>query len=158
MGFESTHLHIICILSCPSSLSDAFCRPISGSQSVGSSTPLTQTHLWRLGLLKSVPLGCLCDSPLPVHIFGDPHPASQGYLKGSLLAQSASSLTVLVSGESHTFPHFTTPLSSPSLESPFCNLTSIFCAAVCPEGTQMWGQRWGIIEKPITSPPPHLPY
>ena len=89
--------------------------------------------------------------------FGDPHPASQGYLKGSLLAQSASSLTVLVSGEPHTFPHFTTPLSSPSLESPFCNLTSIFCAAVCPEGTQMWGQRWGIIEKPITSPPPTFP-
>ena len=78
VGFESTHLHIICILSCPSSLLDAFCRPISGSQSVGSSTPLTQTHLWRLGLLKSVPLGYLCDSPFPVHIFrGPPTPPAR---------------------------------------------------------------------------------
>lgn len=78
VGFKSTHLHIICILSCPSSLSDAFCRPISGSQSVGSSTPLTQTHLWRLGLLKSVPLGYLCDSPLPIHIFrGPPTPPAR---------------------------------------------------------------------------------
>ena len=78
VGFESTHLHIICILSCPSSLLDAFCRPISGSQSVGSSTPLTQTHLWRLGLLKSGPLGYLCDSPLPVHIFrGPPTPPAR---------------------------------------------------------------------------------
>lgn len=59
---------------------------------------------------------------------------------------------MLGSGEPPTFPpfhpgKFTGP-SSPSLESPFCNLTSIFCAAVCPEGTQMWSQRWESLRNP----------
>lgn len=31
-------------------------------------------------------LGCLCDRPFPIIFLGDPHPTSQGYLKGSLLA------------------------------------------------------------------------
>lgn len=78
MGFESTHLHIICILSCPLACQMLSVDLLLGPSQWGSRTPLTQTHLWRLGLLKSVPLGYLCDNPIPIHIFGDPLPRQPG--------------------------------------------------------------------------------
>lgn len=65
----------------------------SGSHSADSSTPLTQTHLWRLGLLEGVPLGTLCDIP-SLCIFQGPYLSSKGSLRGGWLAQRASSLTM----------------------------------------------------------------
>lgn len=60
----------------------------SGSQSAGSRTPLTQTHLWRLGLLQSVCLECLCNNPSLFIFLGDPLPSQPGRSERySLLAQ-----------------------------------------------------------------------
>lgn len=76
MGFESADLHIICILCCPG-LSNAFCSPFQGGPGPNPLAPVTQTRLWRLGLLKNVPLGYLCDGPLPIHISRGPPPPHQ---------------------------------------------------------------------------------
>lgn len=58
------------------------CQMLSVDPSIGVWVPIsgvpdsvsTQTHLWRLGLLKSVPLGYLCDNPLPIHMSRGPPP------------------------------------------------------------------------------------
>lgn len=84
VGFEVAHLHIIYIFSCPL-LVRCFLYPFLGVQYL-----FTQTRLWRLGLLKSVSLGYLCDNPLPIHISRGPSLPCQPGLFGRQLASSVS--------------------------------------------------------------------
>lgn len=90
MGFESANLHIICILSCPG-LSDAFYSPFQGGPGPNQQDPVVLSHRRVSGgwaSRKTFPWG-MCVTTLSLFTFlGDPpHPTSQGYLKGSLLAQ-----------------------------------------------------------------------
>lgn len=80
VGFESTHLHIICILSCPG-LSDAFYSPFHGSLGPHQWDPVLLSHRHVSGgwaSRKVFPWGICVTTPSLFTFLGDPLPHQPG--------------------------------------------------------------------------------